>query len=294
LPLFVTRRIILNSFLQSKGGPGLSIATLIIFAAAALWLESAPRGFAAAAVTNVAPSFTKGANVVVLEDAGSQTVVSWAKNISAGPAADASQELNFIVTNNNAGLFSAQPALTIVNGTNGTLTFTPAAQSNGVATVTVSLHDNGGTANNGKDTSAAQTFTITVTPVNDVPSFALSTNQLTVSEDTAGTITSLATSISKGPGNESAQTVAFLVTAASTNFFVGQPTVSSAGTLTFKPASNTNGSTTISIRAQDTGGTNFGGVNLSAAQEVTINVTASNDAPSFTKGTNIVVNPGKR
>ncbi len=33
------------------------------------------------------------------------------------------------------------------------------------------LHDNGGTANGGVDTSAAQTFTITVTAVNDAPSF---------------------------------------------------------------------------------------------------------------------------
>ena len=37
--------------------------------------------------------------------------------------------------------------------------------------MTVQLHDNGGTANGGVDTSAAQTFTITVTAVNDAPSF---------------------------------------------------------------------------------------------------------------------------
>src|SRR5207247_2121012 len=44
---------------------------------------------------------------------------------------------------------------------NGTLTFTPAGGV-GSATVTVQIHDDGGTANGGVDTSASQTFTITV------------------------------------------------------------------------------------------------------------------------------------
>ena len=35
--------------------------------------------------------------------------------------------------------------------------------------MSVRIHDNGGTANGGVDTSAAQTFTITVTAVNDAP-----------------------------------------------------------------------------------------------------------------------------
>ena len=53
----------------------------------------------------------------------------------------------------------------------GTLTYTPAANANGSATVSVSLHDNGGTANGGVDTQRSQTFTITVTAVNDPPTF---------------------------------------------------------------------------------------------------------------------------
>jgi hypothetical protein len=36
--------------------------------------------------------------------------------------------------------------------------------------VTVTLADNGGTSNGGIDTSAPQTFSITVTAVNDAPS----------------------------------------------------------------------------------------------------------------------------
>jgi hypothetical protein len=48
---------------------------------------------------------------------------------------------------------------------NGTLHYTPAHNAFGTATVTVQLMDNGGTANGGQDTSAPQTFTITVKQV---------------------------------------------------------------------------------------------------------------------------------
>src|SRR4029453_13598456 len=81
---------------------------------------------------NNAPSFAKGANQVVLEDASAQTVAGWATAISAGPVDEEAQTLNFVVSNNNNGLFSVQPAI----AANGTLSFTPAANANGTATVT--------------------------------------------------------------------------------------------------------------------------------------------------------------
>ena len=64
---------------------------------------------------NRAPSFTKGADQTVLEDAGPQTVSGWATDISAG--AGETQVVTFEITGNtNPALFSAGPA---VNGTNG-------------------------------------------------------------------------------------------------------------------------------------------------------------------------------
>ena len=50
---------------------------------------------------NNAPSFTKGADQTVNEDAGPQSVPNWATNISAGSPDEAGQTLNFIVTNDN-------------------------------------------------------------------------------------------------------------------------------------------------------------------------------------------------
>jgi hypothetical protein len=110
---------------------------------------------------NDSPTFTKGADQTINEDAAAQTVNGWATNISAGEG-ESGQTLDFIVTNDNNQLFSAQPAV----AANGTLTYKSAPNAFGVATVSVKLHDNGG----GTDTSATQTFTITVKPRADLPS----------------------------------------------------------------------------------------------------------------------------
>jgi CSLREA domain-containing protein len=109
---------------------------------------------------NDPPSFTKGADQIVNNNAGPQTVNNWATNLSAGPANEGQQTLTFFTSNNNSGLFSAQPAIS----SDGTLTFEPAANAGGTAVVTVALVDGGGTLNGGQNASAAQTFNITVTP----------------------------------------------------------------------------------------------------------------------------------
>ena len=77
---------------------------------------------------------------------------------SPGPSNESGQAVSFDVTNDKNSLFSAQPAI----AADGTLTYTPALGAIGTATVTVKAHDNGGTANSGVDTSAAQTFKINV------------------------------------------------------------------------------------------------------------------------------------
>src|SRR5690606_4754795 len=80
---------------------------------------------------NDAPSFTKGADQTVLEDAGPQTVNPWATAISAGPADESGQTLTFNVTGNTTpALFSTAPAVSPT----GVLTYTPAADANGSAT----------------------------------------------------------------------------------------------------------------------------------------------------------------
>ncbi len=70
------------------------------------------------------------------------------------PASEVTQIVNFIVSSDNPGLFSVQPSIS----STGVLSFTSAPNAFGTATVTVVLHDDGGTANGGVDTSSPQQF----------------------------------------------------------------------------------------------------------------------------------------
>jgi len=116
---------------------------------------------------NDAPTFTKGPDQNISEDAGGQTVVGWATGIGPGGGADeAGQTLTFVITNNtNSALFSAGPSV----AANGTLTYTTAANAFGTATITLKITDNGPTGGSNVNESATQSFIINVGAVNDAP-----------------------------------------------------------------------------------------------------------------------------
>jgi VCBS repeat-containing protein len=100
---------------------------------------------------NDAPVFALGGDVTALDTSGPQsTQVVIAAN--GGAPDESGQVINYIVTNDNNALFSAQPAIS----NSGVLTFTPIAGQSGVANLTILAHDNGGIANGGVDTSAPQ------------------------------------------------------------------------------------------------------------------------------------------
>lgn len=217
---------------------------------------------------NVAPTFTAGSSQTVLEDSGAHTVSGWATGISPGPGSESSQTVTFTVSTDNGGLFSAAPAV----AADGTLTFAPAANANGVAHVTVVAADNGGSMHGGHDTSAAQDFAITVVAVNDAPSFTPGANQTAVSLLGAQTVDDWAKAISAGPADESSQTVAFKVTVSNPSLFSAQPAISSSGKLTYAPKLLTLGSATVTVTAFDDGGTDNGGQNTGTPRTFTITI----------------------
>lgn len=107
------------------------------------------------------PSFTKGPDHKVPEDAGPQTVPNWATNIGAVPP------VTFKVTaNTNPRLFSAGPAVDAIRSAGGedtgTLTYTPATHARGSATITLVLRDSGTNITPNSNTGAPQSFKITV------------------------------------------------------------------------------------------------------------------------------------
>jgi hypothetical protein len=84
------------------------------------------------------------------------------------------------------------------------LSFTPTANANGTATLTVFASD--GTSTN------SRAVTLTVSPVNDIPSFTLCAGTITVFEDSGQLLEQcLRHPVSRGPVNEIAQTPTFLV-----------------------------------------------------------------------------------
>lgn len=264
----------------------IDVGTLEITVTATANGATATNTFTILVPINHTPQFTKGADLSVNEDAAT-TAVGWATNILAGPPEEAEQVLNFIVTNDNNALFSVQPSITA----DGTLSFVPAANAVGVANVTVQLHDNGGTAFFGDDTSDPQTFVITVGEVNDAPSFTKGADQTVLEDAGPQTVAGWATNIDPGT-NEDTQAVTFTVTTNNDALFSVLPAVSSNGTLTYTPAPNANGTVTVTVTAVDDGGIANGGVNASAPQTFTIDITPVNDAPSFLVGPNQFVLEG--
>jgi hypothetical protein len=214
---------------------------------------------------NTAPAFTAGADQTVLEDSGATTVAGWASGISAG---EPGQTVTFSTSVGSPQLFATQPSV----AANGTLTFTPAANANGATTVSVVAHDDGGTADGGDDTSAAQTFTITVAAVNDAPTFSPGGNQTAVSLLGAQSVSGWARSISPGPADEAGQSVTFVVSVDKPGLFATQPALAPDGTLTYRPKALALGAATVTVRAVDNGGTANGGSDTSAAVAFTITI----------------------
>ena len=217
---------------------------------------------------NVAPSFTKGPDLVIPENSGPQVISGWATDISPGPAGEAGQTLTFKTTTDNDALFSVPPAI----APNGTLTFTPAPNHTGVAVVTLVLKDNGGTAYGGQDTSPPQTFTISVPMLNVAPSFTKGPVLQVLENCGPQIVPGWATDISPGPVSEVGQTVAFEVTTGNAALFSARPAITPDGTLTFTPAPHRTGVALITVVLKDNGGTAYGGQDTSPPQSFTIRV----------------------
>ena len=109
-----------------------------------------------------APSFIKGADQSAGPLSGPQSVVGWATGLSPGPLNESGQTLSFTTSTDDDGAFLITPSISPA----GTLTYTPSLfqLTTVTVTVTVQVHDNGGTSNGGVDFSGSQTFTITIGP----------------------------------------------------------------------------------------------------------------------------------
>jgi hypothetical protein len=218
-------------------------------------------------LVNDPPSFTKGPDVTVLENSGAYSA-AWATGLSAGPANESSQKLNFIVGNSNPALFAVPPAISPT----GVLSFTPATDQFGDVLLTVTIHDDGGTANGGVDTSPPQFANLHVLLVNHAPSFTKGPDVAVPQDAGAVTIAGWAPNVSAGPPSEASQVLTFQVSTSNPDLFAAGPTVGADGTLRFTP-SGLRGSAVVTLVLHDNGGTANGGQDTSALQSFTVTVT---------------------
>lgn len=173
---------------------------------------------------------------------------------------------------------------TLTLNPDGSFSYEPGANFNGVDRFTYKASDAGGAESN------TATVTVTVNPVNDAPSFTQGGDQ-TVDEDSgisngAGgfvqTVPGWATAISAGPADEAGQTLTltFLVTDDNPGIFFQRPKVAAAdGTLTYTLRHNQHGTASVTVQLQDRGGILNGGADTSSSQTFTITVNSVNDRP---------------
>ncbi|HAT12043.1 MAG TPA: hypothetical protein DCS97_16005 [Planctomycetes bacterium] len=233
-------------------------------------------------LTNWAPTLDQPGDALLHEDAGSLNLSL--TGIGPGRALEAGQVLG-ITTSSSAPGIVPPPAVTYISpGTSGGLTIVPVANAFGSADITVTVSDDGGTADGGSN-QFQRTFRVVVTPVNDAPTLAFIPGS-SIGEDGPEQVLTL-TGIGPGPVNEAGQVLA--IEAFSTDpALVGIPVVTYAGgttaTLRWRPQPDANGSARIFITVIDDAGTADGGAD-SVSQSFPVTVSPENDAPTATVAT---------
>jgi hypothetical protein len=221
---------------------------------------------------NQLPALDPFANLTLLEDAAAQTINLSGINAGTGE----SQTLTIIAISSNPALI-ANPSVSYISPkANGSLSFTPAANANGTATITVTVRDSGGTNDGGVDT-LVRSFIVTITPVNDAPSFTPGANQTLQAGAGTATVSGWASGFTPGPADEASQTLLeyTIVSNNAADLFSVAPVINAAGTLTYTPKPGAHGTATISVAARDSGGTANGGVDISAIHTFTITIGGS-------------------
>ncbi|MEG3997249.1 DUF4347 domain-containing protein, partial [Microcoleus sp. SVA1B1] len=222
----------------------------------------------ASTVNNVPLLDTITNPTAINEDAAEQTITL----TGISDIETATNALNITAISDNTTL-TGTPTITNNNDGTATLKYTPIANANGTANISVTVTD----ADTG---TVTKPFTVTVNPVNDIPSFT-ATNPTTVNQNPgAQTITNWATFSPGGGTDEATQTATYTVSSIGTpGLFATAPAVDASGNLTYTPAATASGTSTFNVQVQDSGGTANGGVDTSTSLPFTITV---NPAPTIT------------
>ncbi|MEG3845213.1 Ig-like domain-containing protein, partial [Microcoleus sp. herbarium14] len=268
-PILTDTVVTLNSILEDAVAPTGAVGTLISSIAAIGTNITDPDTGAVAGIAVTTADTTNGSWFYTTDGGTTWNALGAVSNTNARLlAANANTRIYFQPTTANYNGTIANGitfrAWDSIYGTNGTI---------------------GNSSTNGGRTAfstATDTAAITITAVNDAPSFT-ATSPTAVNEDSgAQTVTSWAT-FNPGPADEAAQTATYTVSNLGTpSLFAVGPAVDASGKLTYTPAPDANGTSTFDVVVKDSGGTLNNGVDTSTTQSFTITVNNVNDKPSFT------------
>jgi hypothetical protein len=223
-----------------------------------------------APVVNQPPTLNPISSLTVYQNAGTQTIAL--SGISSGSPSQ-NQTLSVSAVSSNPGLIPA-PAISYVSpNATGALSFKPATNITGTATINVTV-DNGGASNH----LFVQTFTVTVLhhppTLNALPNLTINQN--------AGVQSVALSGITSGSANEH-QTLTLTATTSNPGL-VSTPTLKYAspgntGLLTFRPVANSAGIAVITVSLKNGGNgnnivTQSFTVTVLAAARITNSVTA--------------------
>ncbi|HEV7880896.1 beta strand repeat-containing protein, partial [Bradyrhizobium sp.] len=116
----------------------------------------------------------------------------------------------------------------------------------GSDTLHITTNDTGNTGSGGFQTDT-DTVAITVSAVNDTPSFTVGGTQSVLEDSGLHTVNGFITGISPGPADEAGQTVDFITDNDNHALFLVQPTIDASGNLSYTTAANANGSATVTV-----------------------------------------------
>ncbi|MFN9640532.1 MAG: tandem-95 repeat protein [Pirellula sp.] len=269
--------VVLDVFATDNGGNNTSIGDMNV--------SPTHRLTVSIGAVNDPAGFVLSGPVVVDEDSGpfsapfmSNIVPAVGMNSNPPTGTDESnQTVTILVTNNNSRLFAVQPTIDAT----GRLTFTPADNAYGTVLVFVEIVDNGPSSPPNVNTSARQTFSITLSSKNDNP--IANADQFSTTEDSLLTVSApglLANDLDPDLPNDFLKV---LVPAGTVTSTIGARVVLNAdGSFSYDPRSTVRlqelrAGETIVDSFTYTIGDELGGTSNVAS--VAISVTGVNDAP---------------
>lgn len=233
---------------------------------------------------NAPPTLASVADVTVNEDAARFEIAL--SGIGYGIDCGAQQVTSLEVANSNPGLLIVEKEY--VNGaTSGKLFITPLTNKSGEATITLTVKDNGGTANGGVDTTV-KSFKVTVSALNDAPTVTpIADQMITLPGSLSLNIASSFHDMDEG------DVLTFSVMKSNGSVLPSWMTFSpSTGLLTGTPAMADLGFTEIKVIATDQSGATVQDVFLVVVldpQATTLNVTAAKGTTPLTSGFDVVL-----